>query len=125
MNKTEFKVGQKVLVEGKIKADAGPGMVWIEVPGFQGLTAFRESQLTPIDRCEKNEVNEKEAKDQAYSERNQLVAFLSRLYPSHLKTHPATDTDWESDWRTIVCIHSPAGQLTWHIHDSEVRGFEI
>jgi hypothetical protein len=57
-----------------------------------------------------------------YGERNRLVAFLSRLYPSHLALHP-DDPSWEQDWLTIVCIHSPAGQLTWHIHDSEVPIF--
>src|SRR6476660_6657685 len=67
--------------------------------------------------------NTKEAKDVAYSERNELVAFLSRLYPSHLCRHPEGDVEWEDDWRWIVCIHSPAGQLTWHIHDSELRKF--
>lgn len=61
----------------------------------------------------------KTAKEEAYRERNQLVSFLARLYPSHFKQHPAEDKKWEDDWRTIVCIHSPAGQMTWHIHDSE------
>lgn len=64
------------------------------------------------------------SKQSAYTERNQLVAFLSRLYKSHLCRHPDTDKEWENDWRWIVCIHSPAGQLTWHIHDSEKRHFK-
>ena len=62
-------------------------------------------------------------KDVAYSERNKMVCFISMLYPSHLKRHPDADTEWENDWRNIVCIHAPAGQLTWHIHDSETQGF--
>lgn len=60
-------------------------------------------------------------RDAAYAERDQLVAFLARLYPSHLKRHEGGE--WEDDWRTIVCVHSPAGQLTWHIHDSELAWF--
>lgn len=63
------------------------------------------------------------SKNAAYTERNQLVGFISKIYPSHLAKHPASDTKWESDWRTIVCIHSPKGQLTWHIHDSERKYF--
>jgi hypothetical protein len=62
-------------------------------------------------------------KDQAYTERNKLVSFLARLYPAHIKYHPKEDLGWETDWRTIVCIHSPAGQMTWHLHDSEVSMF--
>jgi hypothetical protein len=61
-------------------------------------------------------------KDFAYMERDILVSLLSKLYPSHLTRHPV-DESWEDDWRTIVCIHSPTGQLTWHIHDSEMGFF--
>jgi hypothetical protein len=78
------------------------------------------------------------AKDQAYYERNQLVAYLSRLYPSHLSRHPEGDEDWDRDWMTVVCVHigvqpRPIGDsifvelveenLCWHIHDSEVPLF--
>ena len=61
-------------------------------------------------------------KAQAYSERNRLVAYLASLYPSCLERHPA-DEEWEDDWRWIVFIHHPAGQLSWHIHDSELERF--
>lgn len=62
-------------------------------------------------------------KHAAYTERNQLVAFMSRLYPAHLSQHPESDKEWQDEWRWIVCIHSPAGQLTWHIHISEKKWF--
>lgn len=62
-------------------------------------------------------------KDEAYTERNQLVAVLSKLWPSHLCIHPEADKDWDSEWRTIVCIHSPVGQLTWHIHHTHIYLF--
>ncbi|MFH1740694.1 MAG: hypothetical protein ABIH23_16925 [bacterium] len=60
-----------------------------------------------------------DAKNVAYAERNKMVAALSFIFPSHMKRHPDSDTEWEDDWRNIVCIHGPAGQMTWHIHDSE------
>ena len=64
------------------------------------------------------------AKDQAYTERNRLVAALSKQYPSHLIWHQdAADSPepWDPEWRTIVCVHGGAdtGQMTWHVHDSE------
>jgi hypothetical protein len=62
-------------------------------------------------------------KDGAYAERNKLVAALSKLLPSHLARHPDEDTAWEDDWRWIVVINGPAGQMTWHIHDSEREQF--
>lgn len=55
----------------------------------------------------------------AYAERNQLIAALSKIWPAHLADHPADDASWDDEWRTIVCIHSPMGQLTWHIKSSE------
>lgn len=67
---------------------------------------------------------ERSSRDNAYWERNQLVALVSKLYPSHLARHPDSDTTWEDDWRTIICVHSPAGQLTWHIHDNHRKYFE-
>jgi len=57
----------------------------------------------------------------AYAERDRLVAALSKCFPSHLVQHKGAD--WEDDWRNIVCIHLPTGQVTWHIHDSEVEWF--
>jgi hypothetical protein len=62
------------------------------------------------------------AKDAAYEERNSLVAVLSKLWPSHRAQHP-DDPSWDAEWRTIICIHSPVGQLTWHIHDSHRQLF--
>lgn len=61
-------------------------------------------------------------RDAAYHERNQLVAFLSRIYPSHLAQHP-TDPAWDPEWCNIVCIHAPCGQMCWHIHANEVPLF--
>ncbi len=60
------------------------------------------------------------AKNEAYRERDQVVAVLSKLWPSHLARHSG---EWEEDWRNIVCIHSPVGQAAWHIHDSELSLF--
>lgn len=61
---------------------------------------------------------------QAYAERNKLVCALSKLWPSHLAQHPASDTAWDPNWRNIVCIHATVGQLSWHIMDSELPMFE-
>jgi len=62
-------------------------------------------------------------KDAAYSERNKLVAALSKLLPAHIERHPKEDLSWEDDWRWIVFIQAPSGQMSWHIHDSELLRF--
>lgn len=63
-------------------------------------------------------------KDAAYSERNQCVALIARMarrmgWRVGVAQHPAEDTSWEDDWRTILFIDLPTGQATWHFHDSE------
>ncbi len=63
------------------------------------------------------------AMDVAYSERNQLVGALSKLFPASLERHPI-DEEWEDDWRWIVFIDLPAGQVSWHIHDDELDLFD-
>lgn len=64
-------------------------------------------------------------KSGAYAERNKCVALIARMalglgWRAGVGRHPAEDREWENDWRNIVFIHSPAGQLTWHFHDSEL-----
>lgn len=64
-----------------------------------------------------------QSKNYAYYERDQLVCVLSKLFPAHLTKHPESDLSWEKDWMTIVCVHLPTGQATWHIPDSELKYF--
>lgn len=58
-------------------------------------------------------------KNEAYAERNMLVAALSKVFGSWLAHHPEEDKEWEDEWRTIVFVELPTGQASWHIHDSE------
>lgn len=62
-------------------------------------------------------------KDLAYWERNQLVRYLSKLFPSWLERHPSDDVEWEDDWRNIVFIQFPETLACWHIHDFEFDYF--
>lgn len=50
---------------------------------------------------------DKEGKDLAYWERNQLVAHLSKINTSWLQKHPLNDLQWEKEWRNIVFIETP------------------
>lgn len=59
--------------------------------------------------------------DPIYKERNALVAFLTHLYPSWLSIDPDED---EKEWRWVVFICGPAGQMSWHIHELDLPIFE-
>jgi hypothetical protein len=45
------------------------------------------------------------------------------VFPSWLERHPEEE-DWEDDWRWTVFVAPPSGQMTWHIHDSELEMFD-
>lgn len=67
------------------------------------------------------------AKNAAYAERNKCVVALARLaiahgYKAGVGQH--VGEDWESDWRNIVFIDLPEGQVSWHFHDSELSLLE-
>lgn len=67
---------------------------------------------------------ETKSKNAAYKERDQLVAALSKLFPSYLCHHPEDDKEWDEDWKWIVIVNLPTGQCSWHIHDSEITWFD-
>lgn len=64
-------------------------------------------------------------RDAAYVERNRLVAALARIFPAWLADHRDIQGEkWDPEWRTVVFIDGPTGQLSWHLHDSDVPLFE-
>jgi len=67
--------------------------------------------------------NLRKDKDGVYRERNMLVSFLSKVYPSTLGKHDENDKDWGKEWLNIVYIETPQGQLSWHLHDNDVELF--
>lgn len=77
-------------------------------------------------RAEKAEarVRELEAqKNGAYSERNKCVALIAHLarlldWASGTRQHEGTEP-WDDDWRTVVFIDLPTGQISWHLQDAE------
>ena len=60
-------------------------------------------------------------KDGAYTERNKLVALLSKLFPSGTKR--TAIEGWSEDWHGCVYIDLPTGQASWHYHDSQAHLF--
>lgn len=64
---------------------------------------------------------EKLEKDEAYRQRNVLVAALARLYPSGVRR--TNIEGWSSDWHGCVYIDLPTGQISYHYHDSQAYMF--
>lgn len=62
------------------------------------------------------------SKNDAYSQRNRCVALIARMalrlgWRAGVGRH--VGENWEDDWRSIVFVDLPAGQISWHFHDSE------
>jgi hypothetical protein len=57
--------------------------------------------------------------DAAYREGARLVAYLTRVHraSAHWAVDPA-----EPDW-PVICIHTPAGQMSWHVGRSDLELF--
>jgi hypothetical protein len=60
-------------------------------------------------------------KNSAYNERNCLVALLAHMLPSGIRK--TAIENWEPEWHNCVYIDTPAGQMSWHYHDSEAMAF--
>jgi len=56
-------------------------------------------------------------RDGAYRERAQLVAYLAACYPSEIWT------DHDSPGWPVVAVETPAGQMSWHIAESDMDLF--
>lgn len=60
-------------------------------------------------------------KDDAYEERNKVVAALSKCFPSGIAR--TAIEGWSEDWHGCVYIDLPTGQVSWHFHDSQAHLF--
>jgi hypothetical protein len=68
-------------------------------------------------------------KDSAYAERDKCLVLLALMAQRlGLKVGMGLHVDkpgeeWDADWRNILFIDLPAGQVSWHIHESETSWF--
>jgi hypothetical protein len=88
----------------------------------RGLEKAKEAADREVSKLQKE-------KNGAYQERDQCVAFMAKMaialgWPAWLAQHDPGDTSWDPEWRTIAFIQAPTGQLSWHVHDSEVFLFD-
>lgn len=69
----------------------------------------------------------KETLEAVYAERNQCVVALAKMALRVGLTAGVAQQDpneeWDPDWRNIIFIDLPTGQVSWHMHDSESHLF--
>lgn len=89
---------------------------------MRGATDRERAVTEQRDAALAREAGLRAAKDGAYRERNQCVIALARIAQRlgwRTGTMPHVGADWDDDWRTLLFIDLPSGQVTWHFHDSE------
>ena len=89
----------------------------------QATKRFKSLRNNILALVEAEIVEAERSKNDAYKERDMLVSGLSKVFPAYLARHSDDDKEWEDDWRWIVYIDLPTGQVSWHIHDSERAWF--
>lgn len=68
--------------------------------------------------------------DKAYAERNKVVAALANVsvklrLPVLIGTHEMVEGEpWDEEWKNVLYIKTPAGQISWHFHKSEMHLIE-
>ncbi len=106
------KITTEILEEMSAKGDT----LWYRREELEGI--IRDALTTEAARVRR----ECEArKDAAYLERNQVVAALSKCFPSGVAR--TAIEGWSEDWHGCVYIDLPTGQVSWHFHDSQAHLF--
>ena len=102
--------------------------------GFDGndidFSSVDDDAVETMGRALRNHHRHRRERDNAYRERNRCVAQIASMavklgYPACLGQHDPADKSWDDVWRTIVFIELPTGQVSWHLHDSEVKFFSF
>ncbi|MEJ1472138.1 MAG: hypothetical protein RPU59_13890 [Candidatus Sedimenticola sp. (ex Thyasira tokunagai)] len=65
--------------------------------------------------------------DSAYLERNRSIALLAKMAMALGLTAGVgqdNNEDWSPEWRNVVYIDLPTGQVSWHFHEREKYLFE-
>lgn len=97
----------------------------IDMTGIGVLPSKTEDVPTPS--YDENSVEDmRQRKDNAYWERNCVVALLARIALRLGAPAGVNKTDipgWSTDWHSCVYVDLPTGQVSWHYHDSHAYLF--
>jgi hypothetical protein len=136
MSTTEENGRLREALEGAIKlledAEHSDHHEWLELEAAwlaiaRAALAAPTEVAAPRDDSDTSGRDYRKERDAAYRERNQVVAALAGLIVANggrawLAQHN-DDPTWDPEWMTIVFIEGRTGQLSWHLHDSDVALF--
>ena len=98
--------------------------LWLE----KSLVLNKEEKLGDFRKLFDEKITELEKyKNEAYSERNRtVILFAKTALQLGLKAGVGKDdnTQWDDEWRNVVYIDLPQGQVSWHISPTEIHLLE-
>jgi hypothetical protein len=65
-------------------------------------------------------------RNNAYTERNMCVALLAQYaqwFGHHVGIKEHQGEAWDDEWRNVLFIDLPTGQVSWHLKKSELVNF--
>ena len=77
-----------------------------------------------IECWNKRNDNSKEQINAAYSERNKAVIILAKLalqFGLNAGKGKDDNEEWDDEWRNVVYVDLPDGQVSWHISPTELH----
>ena len=92
---------------------------------------LRDERVVELEKSIEESGDGAKSADSIYHERNLCVAALARLaircgYKSGLGKHEHKEGEsWDLDWENIVFVELPTGQVSWHIHEKELKHFRF
>jgi hypothetical protein len=109
---TDAEAFFRVIFDEHAIADGKPRLGQLQIPAPRQPT-------THLDNEEKKLVN------RVYAERDMLVALVCRLSQmAGFEVHIAPDETQPDEWKNVVFVELPSGQVSWHIHVKELGWFE-
>ena len=119
-----------------VSAPDDDGLVWTRFNGLKGLSgavsshvnrltgqAMLEAQERIDAHIELQNVVFKDRTDKAYSERMMAVRMLAILSGCVYGLGKDDNEAWEDEWRNVVYIDLPQGQVSWHIAPHDMHLF--
>lgn len=99
-------------------------------PAASTAITYQQPLAVEFCTCPPVEMVEKSVLNAVYTERNKCVSLLVKMalqlgLHAGIGLHEDREGEaWDEDWRYIAFIDLPSGQVSWHLHDSEMEWFE-
>ena len=123
----EWKPGEKIFSEPELvnlyKVSRQVARSAVDMLILEGFLERKHGKGTFVTFPKEKEQDEVQ---KVYAERNMCIALLCRMAQAlnlSLGIGKHQGENWDEEWQNVVFIDLPAGQVSWHIKNSELENF--